>query len=80
MHGAITAMSFGVPICAHGPKKLKRYLIDWGGTIGQMSFVDENVLEQSISAQLECPQIVDASKQFCSINQSLDKIRNVFNK
>lgn len=80
LHGAITAMSFGVPICAHGPKKLKRYLIDWGGTIGQMSFVDENVLEQLISAQLECPQIVDASKQFCSINQSFDKIKNVFNK
>ena len=80
LHGAITAMSFGVPICAHGPKKLERYLIDWGGTIGQMSFVDEKSLEQSMCAQLDCPQIVDASKQFSSINQSFDKIKNIFNK
>lgn len=80
LHGAITAMSFGVPICAHGPKKLKRYLIDWGGTIGRMSFVEENYLEQSMCTQLDSPQIVDASKQFYSINQSFDKIKKVFNQ
>lgn len=79
LHGAITAMSFGVPICAHGPEKLKRYLADWGGEIGLNSFVEEKSLEQSISAKLENPQIVDASKQIYSINQSFSRMKNIFN-
>lgn len=78
LHGAITAMSFGVPICAHGPEKLKRYLADWGDDIGEKSFVEENTLEQAINTKLECPQIIDVSKQFNSINQSFAKIKNIF--
>lgn len=80
LHGAITAMSFNVPICAHGPEKLKRYLADWGGEIGLNSFVEEKFLEQSIIAKLENPQVVDTSKQFYSINQSLCRIKNIFSK
>lgn len=80
LHGAITAMSFKVPICAHGPKKLQRYLTDWGGKIGKEAFVEEAFLEQSICAQLECPQIIDTNKQFLSINKSFNKIRKIFNQ
>lgn len=71
LHGTITSISYEVPFVAHGPAKLKNYILTWGEEKGSLVFAEENKLYELITKQLENPIIIDNKKQFDNIQQSL---------
>lgn len=68
LHGAITAMSFGIPYVCYGPDKLKKYLDTWG--MDKEYFAEIDNLYKLISMRLQDKQILSIDKQINSIECS----------
>lgn len=72
LHGAITAMSYSVPIVTHGKKKVEQYINDWGGV-----FTTLDSLEEVIIKQLTRPIISSPLDQKKLALQSMNNMRAI---
>ncbi len=80
LHGAITAMSYKVPLIAHGPKKLQVYIETWYDTIGsEYSFVSIDNLENAILRRLKTRFIISPDEQIQSVENSFERMRKIIN-
>lgn len=74
LHGAITAMSFGVPYVGYGPKKLKAYIGQWAETEGHF-IGKENIAKAAIKMfdVIPCPD-----NQKMIVRKAFDDLRKLY--
>lgn len=78
LHGAITAMSYNIPLVAFGPRKLQVYIETWYDTIGsEYSFVAIDNLEKKVFQRLENRFTISVEEQMKLAEQSLRRIRRI---
>lgn len=76
LHGAITAMSYRVPLIVHGPKKLQIYIETWYDTIGsEYSFVSVDNLEKAVLRRMDTRFIISPEEQVRSVEKSIKRMR-----
>lgn len=78
LHGAITAMSYSVPLIAHGPKKLQAYIETWYDTIGsEYSFVSIDNLEKEVLRRIDTRFTISPNKQMELIEESFERMQKI---
>ena len=76
LHGAITAMSYDVPLIGFGPRKLQLYIETWYDTIrSECSFVAIDNLRSAIERRLESRFTISAKEQKCSVKKSFKRMQ-----
>ncbi len=75
LHGAITAMSFSVPMVTHGKKKVAQYIKDWGGC-----FTDLENLKKMVEQQLQDPVVISSDKQKNAAKCSMMRMKSILEK
>lgn len=81
LHGAITAMSYKVPLIAHGPRKLQVYIETWYDTIGtEYSFVSIDNLKKAVLRRLRTRFMISPKQQFASVEESFNRIKKIIKR
>lgn len=80
LHGAITAMSFGVPFVAYGTQKLSIYLKTWCTNSYNDVFSDPDNLANAVVEQLRSIKTLDVTFQKQLVLQSFKKMTNIIEK
>ncbi len=78
LHGAITAMSYKVPLIVHGPRKLQVYIETWYDTVGsEYSFVSIENLERAVLRRLKSRFIISPEEQMASVEASFMRMKKI---
>lgn len=75
LHGTITAMSFGVPYIAYGPKKLKAYIEQWE-EIGEEHFTEQYNLVKTAKKAFKI--IPNSEQQKNIVKQSFNNLKLLY--